>query len=58
MSRDKAEPGAEIAYYCARCGKELRPEDFELLHGIKCVYCGSRVIYKARKPSVKRVEAI
>jgi len=48
----------EVVYVCARCGRELRQQDFELLHGIKCVYCGSRIVYKARKPFVKKVEAI
>ncbi|MEM0020939.1 MAG: hypothetical protein QW039_06770 [Fervidicoccaceae archaeon] len=48
----------EVIYVCARCGKELKPQDFELLHSIKCVYCGSKIVYKVRKPYVKRIKAI
>ena len=51
-------PSPEVVYVCARCGRELRPQDLELLHGIKCVYCGSRIIYKTRKPQIKMVKAI
>jgi len=51
-------PAPEVVYVCARCGRELRPQDLELLHGIKCVYCGSRIIYKTRKPQIKMVKAI
>jgi len=47
----------ENVYICARCGKELTKQDFELLHGIKCVYCGSKIVYKPRKPFVKKVRA-
>ncbi|MCI4396716.1 MAG: DNA-directed RNA polymerase subunit P [Thermoprotei archaeon] len=53
------QPSVEgVTYVCARCGRELRPQDFELLHSIKCVYCGSKIVYKVRKPYVKRIKAI
>lgn len=48
----------EYVYICARCGREVKPEDFELLHSIKCVYCGSKIIYKARKGGIKKLKAI
>jgi len=55
---EEQQAGGEVVYICARCGRELRPQDFELLHSIKCVYCGSKIVYKMRKPYVKRIKAI
>ncbi|WP_211206240.1 hypothetical protein [Fervidicoccus fontis] len=59
MEEEGKNEGLEsIIYICARCGRELKPHDFELLHSIKCIYCGSKIIYKVRKPSVKKIKAI
>ncbi len=54
METERGEP----IYICARCGRKLTQRDFELLHGVRCVYCGCRIIYKARRPGIKRVKAI
>lgn len=45
-------------YKCGKCGKEFTDEDIKLLPGIKCPYCGYRVIYKIRPSSIRRVKAI
>ena len=48
----------EIVYVCAKCGRELKPRELALLHGVRCVYCGGRILYKTRSPRVKEVKAI
>uniref|UniRef100_A0A7C1HW43 DNA-directed RNA polymerase subunit Rpo12 n=1 Tax=Fervidicoccus fontis TaxID=683846 RepID=A0A7C1HW43_9CREN len=45
-------------YVCANCGRTLTTKDFEMLRRIQCVYCGYRIVYKVRKPGVKKVKAI
>ncbi|MCC6010286.1 MAG: DNA-directed RNA polymerase subunit P [Fervidicoccaceae archaeon] len=45
-------------YICANCGRTLTTKDFEMLRRIQCVYCGYRIVYKVRKPGVKKVKAI
>ncbi len=48
----------EITYRCGRCGREFTGEQLALLPGVRCPYCGYRVVYKIRKPGVKKVKAI
>lgn len=56
MSDSKAEPG--LAYECVKCGAIVSSEELELRGGgIKCAYCGYRVLKKIRPPIVKRIKA-
>ena len=48
----------EIIYKCGRCEREFDRTQLELLPGIRCPYCGYRVIYKVRRIGVKKVKAI
>ena len=44
-----------MTYYCPRCKKEFD----EFPRGVvRCPYCGSRIILKARPPVVKVVIAV
>jgi len=55
MSNSKPEPG--IAYECVKCGAIVPSEELELRGGgIKCAYCGYRVLKKIRPPIVKRIK--
>jgi DNA-directed RNA polymerase subunit RPC12/RpoP len=46
-----------IAYECVKCGAIVASEELELRGGgIKCAYCGYRVLKKIRPPIVKRVK--
>ncbi len=47
-----------IRYKCALCGKEFDSRELEMLPGVRCPYCGFRVIFKVRPPIVKKVKAI
>ncbi len=58
MEMEPARREEEIVYVCAKCGRELTPRDLALLHGVRCVYCGGRILYKTRSPRVKEVKAI
>ena len=45
-----------LAYECVKCGAKVRTEELELRGGgVKCTYCGYRVLKKKRPPVVKRV---
>jgi DNA-directed RNA polymerase subunit RPC12/RpoP len=45
-----------LSYQCVKCGAEVRTEELELRGGgVKCTYCGYRVLKKKRPPVVKRV---
>jgi len=46
-----------IAYECVKCGAVVSSEELELRGGgIKCTYCGYRVLRKIRPPIVKRIK--
>jgi len=46
-----------IAYECVKCGAVVSSEELELRGGgIKCTYCGYRVLKKIRPPIVKRIK--
>lgn len=52
----KLEPG--LVYECVRCGRKVMATELELRGGgVKCTFCGYRVLRKIRPPVVKRVIA-
>lgn len=45
-----------LIYECVRCGAKVHTKELELRGGgIKCTFCGYRVLKKIRPPVVKRV---
>lgn len=48
----------ERMYRCLKCGKEFSRKDMEILPGVKCPYCGWRIVVKLRATKVKSVKAI
>jgi DNA-directed RNA polymerase subunit P len=38
-------------YRCFECGKEIKVE--HLRKKVRCIYCGSKVLYKPRQTSTK-----
>jgi len=45
-------------YECVRCGRKVMIDELELRGGgVKCTFCGYRVLKKIRPPVVKRVIA-
>ena len=48
----------EHMYRCLRCGKTFTKEEMETLPGVRCPYCGYKIIVKLRPPIAKRVKAI
>lgn len=56
---DPQKPRTEvgIAYECVKCGAVVSSEELDLRGGgIKCTYCGYRVLKKIRPPIVKRIK--
>jgi len=56
---DPQKPRTEsgIAYECVKCGAVVSSEELDLRGGgIKCTYCGYRVLRKIRPPIVKRIK--
>jgi DNA-directed RNA polymerase subunit RPC12/RpoP len=48
--------GEGVAYECVKCGAKVVTEELELRGGgIKCTFCGYRVLKKVRPPVIKRV---
>ena len=47
-------------YVCGRkeCKKEIDESKLASLTGIKCPYCGYRILYKKRPSIIKRIKAI
>jgi len=46
-----------IVYECVKCGAEVSLEELDLRGGgVKCTYCGYRVLRKIRPPVVKRIK--
>lgn len=58
MSDPQKERDAQgIAYECVKCGASVSSEELDLRGGgIKCTYCGYRVLKKIRPPIVKRIK--
>ena len=53
---DNLESG--IVYECVKCGAKVPSKDLEMRGGgVKCTYCGYRILRKIRPPIVKRVTA-
>lgn len=47
-----------LVYECVKCGAKVTVDELELRGGgIKCTFCGYRVLKKIRPPVVKRVAA-
>ncbi len=45
-----------IIYECVKCGAKVPLEDLEMRGGgVKCTFCGYRVLKKIRPPVVKRI---
>lgn len=44
-----------MIYVCGQCKKEVSFEGLKMLQGIKCPYCGYRILYKVRPPVVKKI---
>jgi DNA-directed RNA polymerase subunit RPC12/RpoP len=54
---DKSQSEAGLAYECVKCGARVALDELELRGGgVKCTYCGYRVLKKMRPPVVKRVK--
>lgn len=50
------ETGHGLVYECVRCGAKVLTEELDLRGGgVKCTFCGYRVLKKMRPPVVKRV---
>ena len=50
------ETGHGLVYECVRCSAKVLTEELDLRGGgIKCTFCGYRVLKKIRPPVVKRV---
>ncbi|MHA1636767.1 MAG: DNA-directed RNA polymerase subunit P [Candidatus Thorarchaeota archaeon] len=47
-----------MVYVCHSCKREVTTEGLKTLPGVKCPYCGGRVLYKIRPPVVKRVKGV
>jgi len=55
----KAQGEHGIAYECVKCGAVVSSEELELRGGgVKCTYCGYRVLKKIRPPIVKRIKTL
>jgi DNA-directed RNA polymerase subunit RPC12/RpoP len=53
----KTPSGRGIAYECVKCGAVVSSEELDLRGGgVKCTYCGYRVLKKIRPPIVKRIK--
>jgi len=49
-------PSRGLVYECVKCGAKVMTEELELRGGgVKCTFCGYRVLKKIRPPVVKRV---
>jgi DNA-directed RNA polymerase subunit P len=46
-----------VTYKCVQCGAGITSDQLASMLGIKCPYCGYRVLRKIRPPIVKRVKA-
>jgi DNA-directed RNA polymerase subunit RPC12/RpoP len=52
---EKRERG--LVYECVKCGRTVSSEELDLRGGgVKCTYCGYRVLKKIRPPVVKRIK--
>ncbi len=49
--------GEEKVYKCLHCGRVFSREELETLPGVRCPYCGFRIVEKIRPPGVRKVKA-
>jgi len=42
-----------MSYKCSRCKRDVGLEEYA---GVRCPYCGHRVLLKERSPDVKEVD--
>lgn len=57
-SEDTTKRQGGLVYECVKCGAMVYTDELELRGGgVKCTYCGFRVLKKIRPPVVKRVKA-
>lgn len=48
--------GQGVVYECVKCGAIVATEELDLRGGgIKCTFCGYRILKKIRPPVIKRV---
>ncbi len=48
--------GGGVVYECIKCGAKVLTEELEMRGGgIKCTFCGYRILKKIRPPVIKRV---
>jgi len=53
-----SETDVGLVYECVRCGAKVATEELKLRGGgIKCTFCGYRILRKIRPPVIKRVSA-
>lgn len=46
-----------LVYECVKCGGKVVTDELELRGGgVKCTFCGYRILKKIRPPVVKRVQ--
>jgi len=50
--------GEERMYRCPKCGKSFSRGEMQILPGVKCPYCGWRVVVKLRPFTVKTIRAV
>ena len=55
MSEDRLSLG--VRYKCVQCGAIITSDQLASMLGIKCPYCGYRILRKMRPPIVKRIKA-
>jgi len=54
---EKREAERGMGYECVKCGAKVMLEELELRGGgVKCTYCGYRILKKIRPPVVKRIK--
>jgi len=49
-----------MVFVCWKCGKEVKDEEIGLEEGIgvRCSYCGNKVLFKKTPPVSKKVKAV
>jgi DNA-directed RNA polymerase subunit RPC12/RpoP len=48
--------GQGVVYECVKCGAKVATEELDMRGGgIKCTFCGYRILKKIRPPVIKRV---
>ncbi|BCU67199.1 DNA-directed RNA polymerase subunit P [Sulfolobales archaeon HS-7] len=45
-------------YVCGRCNKTFDDSNLQILPGLRCPYCGYKVIYMVRRQGIKVIKAV